>query len=158
MARRTSGAVMGASSLIVAAVAVIVGTRPIKNFWGQDCGTVFASASGPSVGDIYLRAAFTSSCPDYMGPMVLLVWVLGIAAAALLIVAAVLLTKPTSSPIQPAWADPDRTKPDAPTGLGDQIAKLQTLKEQGALTEDEFSAAKAKLLNGDSSHPNGRQR
>jgi hypothetical protein len=84
--------------------------------------------------------------------------VLLIVAAVLLIVAAVRLTKPTSSPVQPAWADPDRRKPDASTGLGDQIAKLQTLKEQGALTEDEFSAAKAQLLNADSSHPNGRQR
>jgi Flp pilus assembly protein TadB len=158
MARRTSGAVIGALSPIVAVIAIVVGTRPVENFWGQDCGTVFAPASGPSVGGVLERSMFTTSCPDFMGPLVLLVWVLGIAAAVLLVVAAVLLTKPSSSPVQPAWADPGRREPDASTGLGDQMAKLQTLKEQGALTEDEFSAAKVKLLNGDSSHSNGGQR
>ncbi len=53
---------------------------------------------------------------------------------------------------QQAPADP--AAPDQPTSAGatpsmtDQLSQLATLHEQGALTDDEFATAKAKLLGG----------
>jgi phage shock protein C len=39
--------------------------------------------------------------------------------------------------------------------LADQLQKLQTLREQGALTEDEFVLAKKRVLDGTSAPSNG---
>merc|ERR1719397_31122 len=39
----------------------------------------------------------------------------------------------------------------APGGIADQIQKLHDLREQGVLTEEEFSAAKNRLINPDQS-------
>jgi len=44
----------------------------------------------------------------------------------------------------PAQAGPARSE----ASLMDQLSRLNTLYQQGALTEDEFSAAKAKVLEG----------
>jgi len=46
---------------------------------------------------------------------------------------------------------PEHTKsiPSAPEGVADEISKLASLRDQGALTEEEFAALKAKLLSQD---------
>ena len=46
----------------------------------------------------------------------------------------------------PAYAEP--AAPSPVDELTDQLQKLANLKNQGILTEEEFSAAKARLLNG----------
>lgn len=54
------------------------------------------------------------------------------------------------APAAPAPAAPAAT-PAAPAGEGsliDQLKQLGDLKDQGVLTEEEFAAQKAKLLNG----------
>ncbi|MGE5731074.1 MAG: SHOCT domain-containing protein, partial [Gemmatimonas sp.] len=37
---------------------------------------------------------------------------------------------------------------ELPMALSDELAKLQALHQRGALTDDEFSRAKARLLDG----------
>jgi hypothetical protein len=52
------------------------------------------------------------------------------------------------APEAPAPEAPAQQAPaTAPTSMLDQLNQLTTLHEQGALTDAEFSAAKAKLLN-----------
>jgi Short C-terminal domain len=57
---------------------------------------------------------------------------------------------PAYPPPPPAYAPPP-APPTAPPGGEDLVARLQQLSElhaQGAITDEEFSAAKAKLLGG----------
>jgi Short C-terminal domain len=50
---------------------------------------------------------------------------------------------------QQASAAPDReASAGATPSMTDQLSQLATLHEQGALTDDEFAAAKARLLGG----------
>jgi hypothetical protein len=49
------------------------------------------------------------------------------------------------APPQYQQAPPPAAAPAAPT-MYDQLSQLATLHDQGALTDDEFTAAKAKLL------------
>ncbi len=52
---------------------------------------------------------------------------------------------------QQAPAAPDPPAQDAPAGapsMPDQLSQLAVLHEQGALTDDEFAVAKARLLGG----------
>ncbi len=49
---------------------------------------------------------------------------------------------------QQAPAAPAAPAPAAPPSMADQISQLATLHQQGALTDDEFAAAKARLLGG----------
>ena len=49
-------------------------------------------------------------------------------------------------PEQYQQAPPSAAAPAAPPDLLDQLKQLSTLKNQGVLSEDEFTAAKAKLL------------
>jgi Short C-terminal domain len=44
-------------------------------------------------------------------------------------------------------ASPTASLPSPPTGVADEIAKLAQLREAGVLTDEEFAAQKAKLLN-----------
>jgi hypothetical protein len=48
----------------------------------------------------------------------------------------------------PAYEQPAPQVPAQPKGVADQLAQLSTLRDQGALTDEEFAAAKARLLNG----------
>ena len=50
---------------------------------------------------------------------------------------------PQYAPAPPAPAGP---APGAEPNLADEIQRLSTLKDQGILSEDEFTAAKSKLL------------
>jgi putative oligomerization/nucleic acid binding protein len=47
---------------------------------------------------------------------------------------------------QPQYQQPPAAAPAAGPSMLDQLNQLTTLHEQGALTDEEFSAAKAKLL------------
>jgi hypothetical protein len=47
---------------------------------------------------------------------------------------------------QPASAPPPAAAPPAAPSVADQIGQLADLHQQGILTDDEFAAAKAKLL------------
>ncbi len=49
-------------------------------------------------------------------------------------------------PPQYAPAPPAAPAPGAEPNLADEIQRLSTLKDQGILSEDEFTAAKSKLL------------
>jgi hypothetical protein len=49
-------------------------------------------------------------------------------------------------PQQYAPAPPAPAAPGAEPNLADEIQRLSTLKDQGILSEDEFTAAKSKLL------------
>jgi hypothetical protein len=54
-------------------------------------------------------------------------------------------------PQQPQYAPPPQYQqppapPAAPANVADEIQRLASLKEQGILSDDEFAAAKAKLL------------
>ena len=51
------------------------------------------------------------------------------------------------APAAPAAPAPPASAPAAPS-MTDQLNQLATLHQQGALTDDEFAAAKAKLLGG----------
>jgi hypothetical protein len=46
----------------------------------------------------------------------------------------------------PPQAPPPQAAPAAAPSMGDQLQQLATLHQQGVLTDDEFAAAKAKLL------------
>jgi hypothetical protein len=50
-----------------------------------------------------------------------------------------------SPPPQQQYAPPPQQAPAGPS-MYDQLQQLSTLHDQGALTDDEFAAAKAKLL------------
>jgi len=45
-------------------------------------------------------------------------------------------------------ATPDQDAPAAASSMPDQLKQLAALHEQGALTDDEFATAKARLLGG----------
>ncbi len=49
---------------------------------------------------------------------------------------------------QQPQAQPPAPEPDAGPSMTDQLNQLTTLHQQGALTDEEFAAAKAKLLGG----------
>jgi hypothetical protein len=51
------------------------------------------------------------------------------------------------APAAPAAPDPVASAAAAPS-MTDQLSQLATLHEQGVLTDDEFAAAKAKVLGG----------
>jgi hypothetical protein len=56
--------------------------------------------------------------------------------------------------LQDQFAATRRVAPPAPTAAADPVARLKELAqlhESGALTDDEFSAAKAKVLGGEQS-------
>jgi hypothetical protein len=52
------------------------------------------------------------------------------------------------SPAQDAPAAPAADAPAAAASMPDQLKQLAALHEQGALTDDEFATAKARLLGG----------
>ena len=49
---------------------------------------------------------------------------------------------------QPAPAPPAQDAPAVAPSMPDQLSQLAALHEQGALTDDEFATAKARLLSG----------
>ena len=51
------------------------------------------------------------------------------------------------APAAPAAPDPEASAGATPS-MTDQLSQLATLHQQGALTDDEFAAAKARLLGG----------
>ena len=53
----------------------------------------------------------------------------------------------SSSRLRPLRAGPGASAGATPS-MTDQLSQLATLHQQGALTDDEFAAAKAKLLGG----------
>jgi hypothetical protein len=57
---------------------------------------------------------------------------------------------PPAAPADPPPADPAAPPPGGSAGAGssvlDQLSQLTALHEQGALSDDEFAAAKAKVL------------
>ena len=60
--------------------------------------------------------------------------------------------EPAPEPAQPQYAPPPPAPPAAAPAVGassnlvDELQRLSTLKDQGILSEDEFTAAKSKLL------------
>ena len=50
------------------------------------------------------------------------------------------------APAEQETADPEPAPAAGEASVGDQIQQLATLKDQGALSDEEFTAAKAKLL------------
>jgi hypothetical protein len=51
-------------------------------------------------------------------------------------------------PAAPAYAAPAPAPAAAPSGIAAQLEQLAALRQQGALTDEEFAAAKARLLAG----------
>jgi hypothetical protein len=47
-----------------------------------------------------------------------------------------------------AYEQPAPQVPAQPKGVADQLAQLSAMRDQGALTDEEFAAAKARLLQG----------
>jgi hypothetical protein len=57
-------------------------------------------------------------------------------------------TQPTQPTAGAGPAGGQESKADAPTPVLDQLSRLTAMHDQGALTDEEFAAAKAKVLGG----------
>jgi hypothetical protein len=55
---------------------------------------------------------------------------------------------PAAAPAYAPERPPGPAAQDAPSGIAGQLEQLAGLRQQGALTDEEFSAAKARLLAG----------
>ncbi|WP_053202629.1 SHOCT domain-containing protein [Jiangella muralis] len=58
------------------------------------------------------------------------------------------MAQPAPQPAPPAPAPAPAPEAPAEDSLADQLARLADLKAQGVLTDEEFAAAKARLLTG----------
>ncbi|WP_158254063.1 SHOCT domain-containing protein [Cryobacterium sp. Y50] len=144
MSKRVSGSMLLVFGVVLGAIDAVIAFKPVENYWGQNCGSVLAPANAPSGNgnDLMDGAAFSSSCPASMEPFVFWSWALLIIAVTALVVGAA-LTASSSSQIKAGEGAADQASAN---GVGDQLQKLHSLRVSGVLTDEEFSAAKARLI------------
>jgi len=99
---------------------------------GYDCGSVFAPHSQPGIG--LDRALIDEFCKDERGSRVAITWLLLLIGATLATISTFRLSRFS------------RISRIAVPSLPAQLRDLEELRDSGALTEKEFTAAKRRLL------------
>ena len=138
MSKRSGGALLSVTGIILGVIGLVVAFRPVENFWGQNCGSVFAPENTYDIGfgDSFLdRAAFDSACPDAIAPYLAWTWFLLVAACLTLLVGAVLFATATQAP----------GGNSSPT-VASELERLEALQRSGALTDEEFVRAKGRII------------
>jgi hypothetical protein len=143
MKRRTLGIVFGVTGIGSAVGALALALTPVTNEWGQECGSLLAPKGLNAFSDLtrFLeQAAFDSACPESWSPLLYGAAGLGGLFLILILLGAYYFF---ASPDEPLVA------PKAQAGgaqLSEELARLQDLYNSGALTLEEYSSAKSKLL------------
>lgn len=145
MSKRVVGAVLLVFGAVLGAIDAVIAFKPVENYWGQNCGSVLAPKNSPDKGfgnELMDSAAFSSSCPGSMEPFIFWAWALLLVSVTALVVGAVL----TASPSSRTEASEGAAARASTVGIGDQLDKLHSLRISGVLTDEEFIAAKARLI------------
>ena len=134
MSKRVVGAVLLVFGAVLGAIDAVIAFKPVEDYWGQNCGSVLA----PSIP----AATSATTCPGSMEPFIFLAWVLLLVSVTALVVGAVLTALPSSR----TEASEGAAARASTAGIGDQLDKLHSLRISGVLTDEEFIAAKARLI------------
>ena len=142
MTRKSIGMVFGILGLLAAIAASAAALRPVANVWGQECGSVLVPAKVLPLTELTRsleEAAFETACPEAWAPLV--GWAIGFAAVAAVMIgigAYLYYVAPKSS---------YRGRPVPPKRqLSEELERVQNLYKSGGLTEEEYAAAKSRLL------------
>lgn len=141
--RKPAGNILGSVGLAIGVTAAIVALRPVTNIWGQECGSVIIRQELEPISELTRaleQAALETACPDALSPLVN--WSIGLALMALALIGLgvyLVVVKPEAQ----LWSR--RVKPQT-ANLGAELDRLKYLHNSGALTDEEFSSAKKKLL------------
>lgn len=122
--------------LIAGPIAVVVGVvAGLTHVWtaGEDCGSPLAPTSRAGLG--MASAMVDVSCEDTLSGRRALTWVLLVLGAAATIAGAVLVARLRAT-----------SRPPAPVGVSAELARLAELHDVGALTDEEWAAAKSQVL------------
>lgn len=142
MSKQNFGLVAVILGLLSALVAVIIAFRPVTNVWGQDCGSVLSPERLIPLSEltrVLEEAAFDTACPEALSPLV--AWTIGLAVvAAVMIGIGVYLY--FLGPMNPSRGRPVPPKRQ----LSEELERVQNLYKSGGLTEEEYTAAKSRLL------------
>jgi hypothetical protein len=139
--KQNFGLVTVTLGLLSAIAAVIIASRPVTNVWGQNCGSVFSPEKLIPLSEltrVLEEAAFDTACPEAWSPLV--GWAIGLAAVAAVMIGigAYLFLGPKNPP---------RGRPVPPKRqLSEELERVQNLYKSGGLTEEEYTAAKSRLL------------
>lgn len=143
MKRKPAGYVTGSLGLAIGVTAAIVALRPVTNIWGQECGSVLIRQELEPISELTRaieQAALETACPDAFSPFVN--WSIGLALMALALIGLGVYL----AVVKPEWQLwPKSVKPQT-ASLGAELDRLKYLHNSGALTDEEFSSAKKKLL------------
>lgn len=123
---------------VLGLISAIIGLRPIENYWGQNCGSLFApenSAPFSPISQLMEDAAFRSACPEAVGASAAWFWGLALVSIALILVGAI----GNSSNNRDSPIPRNRT-------IDVELENLNKLYKEGVLSDSEFAAAKKKLL------------
>lgn len=142
MTRKSIGIALGILGLLAAIAASASALRPVANVWGQECGSVLFPEDVLPLIELTRaleEAAFETACPEAWAPLIS--WAVGFAAAAAVLIgmAAYLYFV--------ARKNPSRGRPVPPKRqLSEELERVQNLYKSGGLTEEEYAAAKSRLL------------
>ena len=141
--RKPAGYIIGSVGLAIGVTAAIVALRPVTNIWGQECGSVLIRQELEPISELTRaleQAALETACPDAFSPLVN--WSIGLALMGLALIGLgvyIAVVRPDAQ----LWAK--SVKPQN-ANLGAELDRLKYLHNSGALTDEEFSSAKKKLL------------
>ena len=142
MTRKNIGLVSIVAGLISVLAAVFVGLRPVTNVWGQECGSLLSPQKLVPLTELSRaieEAAFQTACPNALSPFS--GWAIGLAVLAVFLfaVGTYLQLARTNGPSITRSAPQNRQ-------LAEELERVNVLYNSGALTHQEFVAAKSKLL------------
>lgn len=142
MNRKSIGIVSGILGLLAAVAASASALRPVANIWGQECGSVLLPEEVLPLTELTRaleEAAFETACPEVWSPLA--GWAIGlsVAAAVMIGIGAYLYF------VLPKNPSPGRPVPPK-RQLSEELERVQNLYKSGGLTENEYKAAKSRLL------------
>ena len=149
MNRKLIGFTIIILGLIPSLAAVGLLFRPVSNLWGQACGSVLVPAELIPLSNLTRtleEAAFNAACPEAWSPLIY--WAVGLAA-----LSAVLFSVGTLFFMPDSKSGGKRIQIEPKRQLTDELERVQNLYQSGGLTDEEYVAAKLKLL-GDSNASN----
>lgn len=142
MTRKSVGMALGILAILAAIAASESALRPVANIWGQECGSVLLPEDVVPLSELTRaleEAAFDTACPEAWSPLAGWAIGLGLAAVLLIGIGTYLYFVVPKNPTPGRPVPPKRQ-------LSEELERVQNLYKSGGLTEEEYTAAKSRLL------------